>query len=171
MKYLMDSCHFLVLATALLLFGCGIDSDPILSNPDETQPTPTKYQGCDIDLTCTADCADDLDCGALNTPSAPLGVDRMEELPAITDESISIEAGGEKWWSMENIEAGETIRVEAQAADGLVLVAYDAAGVMLARSVDTTALEFTAESTLDRVMLRLVATSDDVSTQLDMTRN
>ena len=95
----------------------------------------------------------------------------MDALPAINDGSISIEAGAEAWGGMENIAAGETIRIVAQGADGLILVVYDTAGVMLARSVDMPMLEFTAESALDRVMLRLVATSEDVSTQLDMTRN
>jgi hypothetical protein len=178
-----DRTRRLLLLT-VLLGGCAIDTEPIAAtgfdagfsgaeNGDaEPAGAPLAYAGCDVDLTCTAECDDDLDC--------PDGDDRAEppdlaglRAAMMADGAvppITLDAGAEAWFALP-VGAG-TMHIEiSDLAAPVTLAVYDAADeawALMGRSTTQAVVEMAMPAEAAPV-LRVVAREAVSGLDLSMT--
>jgi hypothetical protein len=106
-------------------------------------PTEARFETCDVDLSCTPDCADDLDCQEAfseQTDGARQGPTFEEAFPT-PDDSQAMEAQTQMWVQLPTMEGDVAVVGFAQVADGsrladerLVLGVYAADETMVGRT-------------------------------------
>ncbi|MFN3199808.1 MAG: hypothetical protein ACE366_15505 [Bradymonadia bacterium] len=164
-----------LIAALALNTGCAVKSDTILADQDSgtsfqegsnrgvpTADTITAYDGCDVDLTCSADCAEDLDC-APGVAEADAGVETLAPEgpdPLVDEQMVTVAPNESHWWSGT---LSGTVVVGAQDADGVItLAAYDDAGALLARSTDQAAMVLDLEAET-QVLVRAASPGGEVA--------
>jgi hypothetical protein len=116
----------------------------------------TDYDGCDVDLTCSAGCDEDLDCAADSPTSGGTGGgtgaggagggDGSPEVARdVLDEWVGgehdLEASTEMWMALPERDGETEMLIVATVFEGEVtLAAYDAEGALVARSDATPAI-------------------------------
>ncbi len=142
-----------LLATAITLTGCAINTEPIAATGAEAADagaftaadagafspgdgdlgvTP-QAPPCDVDLTCSEGCPSDLDCVRDNVPSGPPDGDMAQSLAdwQAAGAPLAMAAGTDAWLRLDGL--AEPLTLQAVGADGaeapaVVLMVYAAEG-------------------------------------------